>query len=104
MTNLITAGVITILATNTVTLKTNVIETFNDPSPNANLTNFMLPSDYGRAYVNPPPTTKWRITDVTEENRLSFTWNGRAESVGTITSVSRTITKMKRKEEWEVAK
>ena len=106
MTNLITAGVITLLATNTVTFKTNVTETFNDPSPNAMLTNSMgLVGIDGRYYYSPPPTIKWVIVDVVEERSLNFTYNGLPVSMlKSMSNYSRTITKMKRKEEWEAVK
>lgn len=96
MTNLLAIAV-TIIATHSGELKTNVLETaFNPATP----TNRMSVD-----YISPPASTeKWVTTTVEKIDKLQFDWQGKKQEVAVTTLVSSNTVHLRIKQEWETVK
>lgn len=100
MTNLI-AITMTLLATNSVELKTNVTEhAFAPDIWQTQLTNF-----YNWVNIPQLPTNeKWVRTFVSEERSLSFVWEGKPRILTESKPVSTNTVHLRIKQEWEEVK
>lgn len=96
MTNLITLAM-TLVATNTVELKTNETEHASAPDvpSNCNLSIFYIPQSQ---------RDKWVRTCVSEERTLSFRWEGEVRTITKSIPLSTNTVHLRIKEDWEVVK
>ena len=86
---------ITILAVNSSEIKTNVTESFTNPSG---------PIMYWINPSNGKPEEKWVTTVVVREDKLTFFWNGQPQTMTDTTVLSSNVVHLKVKQDWEEVK
>lgn len=86
-----------IIATNSVEVKTNLMESFNEPGRN-NFNFYVWPGE------RIPRTEKWLTTEVVQEEKLTFIWKGKPREIVESTVIASNTVHLRIKQDWEPVK
>ena len=98
MTNIV-AITTTIIAINSSEIKTNTQEFFCDPS----LISRLYISERS-TFFNQPLPEKWVVTTVSKEDKLTFVWSGKTNTIINSETIYSSTNHLRVKQEWESVK